>query len=206
MCAWCAVPLCSSLRAGRFSAWHRYEQLGEALHSVHGMLLLLLSLLLCARRVLVPVLLRCTVLLLVVLLVLLPPPSLAMERVGGVLQLQPSPPQSPPSVAMERVGVLQLQSPPPQLPPSVAMERMGGVLLLQSRRWRDQGAESQRSWCRRYCRGRRRRGGQSLVPPAPGAGKARLGVRPPSLRSCDVVPSAPLCHRVRTVLRKVVFH
>ena len=38
MCAWCAVPLCSSLRAGRqcFSAWHRYEQLGEALHSVHG--------------------------------------------------------------------------------------------------------------------------------------------------------------------------
>jgi len=132
MCAWCAVPLCSSLRAGRFSAWHRYEQLGEALHSVHGMLLLLLSLLLCARRVLVPVLLRCTVLLLVVLLVLLPPPSLAMERVGGVLQLQPSPPQSPPSVAMERVGVLQLQSPPPQLPPSVAMERMGGVLLLQS--------------------------------------------------------------------------
>jgi len=185
MCAWCAVPLCSSLRAGRFSAWHRYEQLGEALHSVHGMLLLLLSLLLCARRVLVPVLLRCTVLLLVVLLVLLPPPSLAMER----------------------VGVLQLQSPPPQLPPSVAMERMGGVLLLQSPPPQAvAGPGGQRSWCRRYCRSRRRRGGQSLVPPAPGAGKARLGVRPPSLRSCDVVPSAPLCHRVRTVLRKVVFH
>jgi hypothetical protein len=49
-----------------------------------------------------------------------------------VLQLQPSPPQSPPSLAMERVGgVLQLQPPPPQLPPSVAMERVGGVLLLQ---------------------------------------------------------------------------
>ena len=32
------------------------------------------------------------------------------------------------------------------------------------RRWRDQGAESQRSWFCRYCRSRR---GQSLVPPAP---------------------------------------
>jgi hypothetical protein len=98
---------------------------------------------------------------------------------------------------------LALPPPPPRPPSPTPPQRRNRWTLFST------GAGLRRrrgSWCRRYCRSRRRRGGQSLVPPAPGAGEARLGVRPPSLRSCDVVPSAPLCNRVRTVLRQVVFH